>query len=83
MLIIIAVDLFNEVNLLYGTIQEFCSKESCPVMSAGAKYEYYWADGNKIKTPIKVTAPEYVDYLMTWVDEILTNPSIFPTDFGI
>lgn len=32
-----AVDFFNQINMLYGTITEFCSAESCPVMSAGPK----------------------------------------------
>lgn len=32
-----AVDFFNQINMLYGTITEFCSKEECPVMSAGQR----------------------------------------------
>lgn len=31
----IAVDFFNQINMLYGTITEFCTPEECPVMSAG------------------------------------------------
>eukprot|EP01089_Gocevia_fonbrunei_P019625 TRINITY_DN700_c0_g1_i1.p1 TRINITY_DN700_c0_g1~~TRINITY_DN700_c0_g1_i1.p1 ORF type:complete len:220 (-),score=44.95 TRINITY_DN700_c0_g1_i1:50-709(-) len=73
------VDFFNQINLLYGSITEFCTPKSCPVMSAGPKYEYLWADGEKIKKPIKVSAPEYVDYLMTWVQGILDNENIFPS----
>ena len=33
----IAVDFFNQINMLYGTITEQCTTESCPVMSAGPK----------------------------------------------
>lgn len=32
-----AVDFFNQINMLYGTITEQCTSESCPVMSAGPK----------------------------------------------
>lgn len=32
-----AVDFFNQVNLLYGTLTEFCTAESCPTMTAGPK----------------------------------------------
>ena len=32
-----AVDFYNEVSLLYGTINDFCTPESCPTMSAGAE----------------------------------------------
>jgi MOB kinase activator 1 len=39
------IEFYNEINLLYGTVQEFCTPESCPIMSAGPKYEYLWADG--------------------------------------
>ena len=34
-----AVDFFNQVNLLYGTLTEFCTNENCPTMTAGPKYE--------------------------------------------
>ncbi|GJS50130.1 MOB kinase activator-like 1A protein [Tanacetum coccineum] len=32
-----AVDFFNQVNLLYGTLTEFCTSSTCPTMTAGAK----------------------------------------------
>ena len=34
---LLAVDFFNQINMLYGTITEFCTPENCPVMSAGPK----------------------------------------------
>jgi len=39
------VDFFNQINMMYGTIMDFCTQQECPVMSAGPKYEYMWADG--------------------------------------
>lgn len=33
------IDFFNQVNMLYGSISEFCTSTSCPVMSAGPKYD--------------------------------------------
>ena len=53
------IEFYNDINLLYGMLVEFCTKESCPVMSAGPKYEYLWADGSNVKTPMKVSAGEY------------------------
>ena len=76
------VDFFNEVSLLYGTIIDFCTPESCPVMSAGRKYEYRWADGQKYRTPARVSAPKYVDLLMDWVEQQLSDEDIFPTSTG-
>eukprot|EP01104_Vermistella_antarctica_P013284 TRINITY_DN3_c1_g1_i1.p1 TRINITY_DN3_c1_g1~~TRINITY_DN3_c1_g1_i1.p1 ORF type:complete len:228 (+),score=58.42 TRINITY_DN3_c1_g1_i1:34-684(+) len=77
------VDFFNQINMLYGTITEFCTPSECPVMSAGPKYEYHWADGTSIKKAIKCSAPEYVDYLMTWVQKQLDDETIFPSKIGV
>ncbi|XP_049935249.1 MOB kinase activator-like 1A isoform X1 [Nymphaea colorata] len=76
------VDFFNQVNVLYGTLTEFCTPNSCPTMTAGPKYEYRWADGVQIKKPIEVSAPKYVDYLMDWIEAQLDNESIFPQKLG-
>jgi len=72
------VDFFNQVNLLYGSIAEFCTATTCDIMSAGPKYEYLWADGDAVKKPIKCTAPEYVDYVMSWIQGLLDDEKIFP-----
>jgi MOB kinase activator 1 len=42
-----------------------------------------WADGETVKKPIQVSAPEYVDYLMTWVQSILDDESVFPSRVGM
>ncbi|XP_063788190.1 MOB kinase activator 1A isoform X3 [Pseudophryne corroboree] len=76
------VDFFNQINMLYGTITEFCTETSCSVMSAGPRYEYHWADGTNIKKPIKCSAPKYIDYLMTWVQDQLDDETLFPSKIG-
>jgi len=75
------VDFFNEINMLYGAISEFCTKESCSIMSAGPKVQYLWADGVKVKTPVQYSAPEYVDALMTWTESQINDEHIFPIKF--
>eukprot|EP01133_Synstelium_polycarpum_P005929 gene5929-6868_t len=72
------IDFFNQSNLLYGSITEFCTHKVCPVMSAGPQYEFLWADGKDIKKPVRVSAPVYVDYLMTWIQNTLEDEEIFP-----
>lgn len=47
------------------------------------RYEYLWADGVKIKKPVNCSAPQYVDYLMTWVQEQLDDESIFPSKVDV
>lgn len=34
------IEFYNEISLLYGTLMEFCTKETCPIMSAGPKYSF-------------------------------------------
>ena len=36
-----------------------------------------------MKKAIKVSAPEYVDYLMTWVQNQLDDETIFPSKIGV
>jgi MOB kinase activator 1 len=71
------VDFFNQVNILYGTLMEFCTPATCPTM-----FEYRWADGVQIKKPIEVSAPKYVEYLMDWIEAQLDDESIFPQKLG-
>lgn len=77
------VDFFNQINMLYGTITEFCIENNCPVMSAGPKYEYHWADGQAVKKPLKCSAPKYIDFLMTWVQDQLDDEQLFPSKIGV
>ncbi|CAL5321826.1 unnamed protein product [Camellia sinensis] len=76
------VDFFNQVNILYGTLTEFCTASSCPLMTAGPICEYRWADGVSIKKPIEVSASKYVEYLMDWIEAQLDDKSIFPQKLG-
>lgn len=76
------VDLFNQVNLIYGSMCDECSATTCPVMCASPKYEYLWADNDRHKNPTKVSAPKYIELLMDWVDRQLSDESIFPTVQG-
>eukprot|EP00357_Protocruzia_adherens_P037252 CAMPEP_0115008118 /NCGR_PEP_ID=MMETSP0216-20121206/21687_1 /TAXON_ID=223996 /ORGANISM="Protocruzia adherens, Strain Boccale" /LENGTH=162 /DNA_ID=CAMNT_0002375395 /DNA_START=59 /DNA_END=547 /DNA_ORIENTATION=- len=77
------IEFYNEINLLYGILTEFCTPENCPIMSAGPKYEYLWADGQSVKTPLKVSASEYIDFLMTWVENQINNENLFPSEMGV
>jgi MOB kinase activator 1 len=76
------VDFYNITNVLYGSVTEFCTEATCPVMSSGQRYEYLWRDGDKYKKATKVTAPEYVNLLMTWIEKQVNDDQIFPSDDG-
>jgi MOB kinase activator 1 len=81
-----AVDFFNQVNMLYSTITEFCSPTACPTMSAGQRYEYLWADPSRTtpgSEPLKMSAPEYVDTLMTYIQSRIDDEGTFPAKLGV
>ena len=64
------VDLFGELSVLCNAISEICTSSTCPVMRAGRYYEYAWADPSSLEytVPTIVTAPKYMELLMSWVD---------------
>ncbi|TPX55631.1 hypothetical protein PhCBS80983_g05164 [Powellomyces hirtus] len=76
----VAFDFFNYTNLFYGAIAEFCTPQHCPVMCAGPSTEYTWTDGQR--RTIKIPAPQYVDYVMTWIQNVLNDENVFPTKSG-
>ena len=51
-------------------------------MKQCSRYEYHWADGVTVKKPIKCSAPEYVNYLLSWAQGILDDEAIFPVKIG-
>ena len=79
------VDFYNQLNMLYGTITEFCSPKSCPRMIATEEYEYLWQDSNnpRYKKPTKMSAPEYCENLMNWVQGFMDDENIFPSQSGV
>jgi MOB kinase activator 1 len=51
-------------------------------MNAGPKYEYHWSDHGTMKKPLKVSAPEYVEFLMTWIQTQIDDEAVFPQKVG-
>lgn len=76
------VDFYNQINLLYGAITEFCSPQSCPEMKATDEFEYLWQDNENYKKPTKMPAPAYIEQLMTWVQSNIDNEAVLPSRIG-
>lgn len=59
-------------------------------MSAGPRYEYQWAQpsyglGAKPGAPkrlMRLSAPEYTDNLMNWIQSIVDSEAYFPSKLG-
>eukprot|EP00890_Picochlorum_soloecismus_P006369 jgi/Picsp_1/6733/NSC_04074-R1_cytokinesis-related protein len=74
---------FNAISVLYNVLDgTLCNDEHCPIMSAGPQFEYLWADGVKVKTPVKLSASKYINALFDWVEEQLDDSSLFPRGLG-
>jgi len=71
------ISLFEHVNLIYGTISEFCTSTTCADMTGPCTRTYLWFDEKGKK--VKVAAPQYVDYVMTFIQKTINDESIFPT----
>lgn len=77
------IETFNELNMLTGALSdEICTDKSCPVMGAG-DVEYHWADGVNVIEPLRVSAPQYFEYLMHWADACIADENLMPTKEGV
>ena len=75
-------------------MSEICTAESCPTMNGPyggnklivvklmvlSECVFNWQDDRG--KSIRVTAPQYYDFAMTWCQRRITNQEIFPTKFG-
>ncbi|KAB0389704.1 hypothetical protein E2I00_013421, partial [Balaenoptera physalus] len=79
--------IFLSMNFLMGVAvlvkQITCKETSVDFFNQINIYEYHWADGTNIKKPIKCSAPKYIDYLMTWVQDQLDDETLFPSKIGV
>ncbi|XP_003424657.1 MOB kinase activator-like 2 isoform X2 [Nasonia vitripennis] len=72
--------LFDHINLVYGTISEFCTPTGCPDMTGPGLRTYLWFDEKGKKT--RVAAPQYIDYVMTFTQRTVSDETIFPTKYA-
>lgn len=72
------VDFFNEVSLLYGIVGDEPTDASIPNGGFPEGFAYMWGEG--LRSAIECTADEYVNYVMTWVEETINDDSVFPSD---
>jgi len=74
------VDFFNEASLIYGMVAEEAEHKFVrPGEGFPPGFEYLWSDAST-RTPIKCSAHQYVDYVMSWAEDQVNDESIFPVD---
>ncbi|KAH7927787.1 hypothetical protein BV22DRAFT_1031412 [Leucogyrophana mollusca] len=73
-------DFYTNLNEFYGVITECCTQQSCPTMSAGPNLNHTWI--NQDRKSVHLAAPTYIDYVMTWVQNLIDDENVFPTKSG-
>ncbi|EEB05236.1 protein kinase activator Mob2 [Schizosaccharomyces japonicus yFS275] len=74
-------ELFTYLNHFYDVFAAFCTVQTCPTMSAAPGIDYTWLDSNR--KPLRLPAPQYIEYVMAWIENRLRDQSIFPTKAGV
>ncbi|KAJ3636379.1 hypothetical protein Zmor_004349 [Zophobas morio] len=72
---------FNHINLIIAALSGSCTEQRCPSVPAGPRIEYFWLDG-KGKKLKRLSAPQYFDYMDSFITEQLNNETLFPTKHG-
>jgi MOB kinase activator 1 len=75
------VDCYNELSLLVGTVAESITDSEHPSMTVKG-FEFRWAD-KAHPTPVSVSAREYIDFVLTWVEAQINDENIFPTSVDV
>jgi len=73
-------DFYTNLNEFYGIITERCTPQACPTMSAGQTLNYTWI--NHDRKSVNLAAPTYIDFVMTWIQNLLNDEATFPTKAG-
>ncbi|CCJ31331.1 unnamed protein product [Pneumocystis jirovecii] len=73
-------EFFTYLNQFYAVFAEFCTPQNCPSMSAGTNINYMWFDNNRKQ--IQLSAPQYIDCVLAWVNNRLSDENTFPTKAG-
>ncbi|KAF8882059.1 Mob1/phocein [Gymnopilus junonius] len=68
-------DFYTNLNEFYGVITECCTQQTCPTMSAGPTLSYTWI--NQDRKQVHLPAPTYIDYVMTWIQNLLNDEGTF------
>lgn len=74
------IGFFEHINLIYGTISEFCTPSSCPDMVGPGPRQYLWVDEKGKKS--RLSANQYIDFSMSYVQKTINDEATFPTKHG-
>ena len=71
---------FDQINVLFGAVAEFCTPQTCPTMNAPCNQQFYWMDEKGKKC--KYSASQYIDTVLTHSAKVIGDENLFPTNIG-
>lgn len=74
------VSFFQHTTLFFSALSDSCSTIKCPAANRPGNILYEWTDEQGKK--LKCSAPVYIDYAMSYIQEILDDERVFPTKAG-
>jgi len=77
------VDFFNEISLLYGLVGDDAQRFNKPGDGFPPGFEYRWQAPGTDSKPMRCSSPDYVDFVMTWVEDQINNEDIFPVQESV
>lgn len=67
-------------NVRWSGVCPFTSRLLLVISTCVYRLNYTWI--NHDRKSINLTAPTYIDYVMTWVQNLLDDEKVFPTKSG-
>jgi len=72
---------FTHISLIYDSLNEFCTPNSCTTVSSGAPMNFTWVDERGKK--VRLSAPQYIELVIVQIEKYVTDETIFPTKYDM
>ncbi|KAJ3102290.1 Maintenance of ploidy protein mob2 [Phlyctochytrium planicorne] len=66
---------FISASLVKGSFSKICALPR--FVDLNECHDYLWVDSQR--RSVKISAPQYVDYVFTWIQNIINDQNVFPT----
>lgn len=72
---------FTHISLIYDSLNEFCTPNTCTTVSTGAPMNFTWVDDRGKK--VRLSAPQYIELVIVQIEKYFTDETVFPTKYDM
>jgi len=72
---------FSHISLIYDSLNEFCTPNTCTTVSTGAPMNFTWVDDRGKK--VRLSAPQYIELVIVQIEKYVTDETVFPTKYDM